>query len=248
MGARAGSRAAFCEARAFPGNRRGAAGRRPGRQSGAVAIPVAIAGEVAIAGVVAIPVTILLAVVAPQPPLRLLSWVIKGEMWLGSPRSGVTGVRGFRVSWGLVVLARPGCRRCNTPPAGTALLQLIGFPLRFPKLGVIRGNAGVPGWFWGGWESRGGCWSSRTQRRLGGYLTSCTSNLCLSHISDDFLLTPESGFLLVFLRPGSIFLLPKMPAEALEAIPARLARLPTCPPTNRGSSRAPGSKGALSST
>lgn len=171
----------------------------------------------------------------------------------GGNVAGVTEVRGhwgqgFRVSWGLVVLARPGCRRCNTPPAGTALLQLIGFPLRFPKLGVIWGNAGVPGWFWGGWESRGGCWSGRTQRWLGGYLTSCTSNLCLSHISNDFLLTPESGFLLVFLRPGSIFLLPKMPAEALEAIPARSARLPTCPPTNHGSSRAPGSKGALSST
>lgn len=63
----------------------------------------------------------------------------------GGNVAGVTEVRGhwgqgFRVSWGLVVLARPGRRRCNTPPAGTALLQLIGFPLRFPKLRVILGE------------------------------------------------------------------------------------------------------------
>lgn len=32
----------------------------------------------------------------------------------------------------------------------------------------------------------------------GGYHTYCKSNLCLSHISDDFLRTPETNFLLLF--------------------------------------------------
>lgn len=127
--------------------------------------------EVAIPVPIPFAVAIPLAVVALRPPLGLLSWVIKGEMWPGSPRSGVTGVRGFGVSWGLVVLARPGCRRCDTPPTGTALLQLMGASHTVPKArGDLGGNAGVPGCFWGGWDSRGGCWSGRTQRRLGGYL------------------------------------------------------------------------------
>lgn len=81
----------------------------------------------------------------------------------------------------------------------------------FPVISQIWGS--FPGFALVLWE----CLSSRMGQGCGGYHTPCKSNLSLSPISNDFLLTP-TFFSFLFLHASSIFLLPKMKTGAVNPI------------------------------
>lgn len=93
---------------------------------------------------------------------------------------------------------------CDSPNLG-------GFP-RFCRGAVVP---------WGVFEAREG----QGHPGCGAYHPSCKSNLCLSPISNDFLLTP-TFFSFLALPASSIFLLPVMKGEALNPILIPFARPP----------------------